>query len=78
MEPRMYVPKPAIYRAEEPHDPERPEFDCYMPATDMEECWMADCWICNEFGEVHPDYNVSPVPVHAGSICEKVGEINYD
>jgi len=31
-------------------------------------CYIADCWIVNEAGEVHPGYNDSPVPVRFDDI----------
>jgi hypothetical protein len=54
-----------IYKAKRGklYDPERPRFNCYRPAHNGS-YYVLDCWVCDENGEVHPGYNVSPVPVH--------------
>jgi hypothetical protein len=35
--------------------------------------WVCDCWIVNEQGERHPDYDVAPVPLTACNL-EPVGD----
>jgi len=61
-----------IYEAVEPHDSERPEFDCYCPADYvMADNAIGDCWVCDEHGNIHPGYCNSPVPV----CCENLGEV---
>lgn len=52
-----------------PYDEDAPRFDCLLPASDDNgQYGIVDCWITDETGEVHPGYNVSPVPVHVGNI----------
>jgi hypothetical protein len=47
-----------------PYDDSRPEYSHVKPAVkDNGQFSMVDCWICNEEGDIHPGYNVSPVPV---------------
>lgn len=39
---------------------------------------ICDCWIVNKEGEIHPGFNVSPVPVNRDSIvrlCETLSAI---
>ena len=57
-----------------PYDEERPEFDCYMPvfSGDFE---VVDCWVCDEHGNKHEGYNVSPVPVHTDLLGDLVGRL---
>jgi hypothetical protein len=42
-----------------------PRFNCYMPASvDIPpDAWIADCWVCDQFGRIDPDLNASPIPV---------------
>jgi hypothetical protein len=44
-----------------------------VPADYADGCWMGDCWIVDIDGNVHPEYNVSPIPLHADSLGEVVG-----
>jgi len=66
--PRNYVPAPAIYEAMSTYDENKPEFDCYRPVDYVEDCYIGDCWICDKYGNVHPDYCNSPVPIDASNI----------
>jgi hypothetical protein len=27
------------------------------------DAWIADCWVCDQFGRIDPGLNVSPIPV---------------
>ena len=64
-----------IYMAVAPYDESRPEFDCYNP-VETGEWWIVDCWPCDMHGNIHPGYNVSPVPVHTENLIEKVGAVS--
>lgn len=44
------------------HDDNNPEFAYYIPC-ESGNFWMVDCWIVNEEGSLHPDYNIAGVPV---------------
>jgi len=71
----MYVIKGAIYKAKDgAYDPERPEYNCYSPA-DSGDWSIMDCWVCDKQGNIHPGYNVSPVPVNAESLGRIIGSM---
>jgi hypothetical protein len=54
--------KNVIYKRDGgPYDEESPEYDCIVPA-DTGDYAICDCWVCDELGNLHPGYNVSPVP----------------
>lgn len=36
--------------------------------SDNGQYYAVDCWIVDRFGNIHPGYNVSPVPVN----CENI------
>jgi len=55
-----------LYRLHEPYDEDQPEYDCMRPAQ-AGDFGVFDAWICNKQGRVHPDYNVSPVPIRNDS-----------
>ena len=42
-----------------------PRLNCYMPArVDIPpDTWIADCWVCDQFGRIDPGLSASPVPV---------------
>lgn len=58
-----------------PHDDERPEFGCYCPAAYAADCVVGDCWVCDDRGNLHPGYNVSPVPIAVERLGETVGRM---
>lgn len=62
-----------IYKAKLGHiyDPENKQYDCFRPANDGRYS-ILDCWVCDENGNVHPGYNVSPVPVSCAVIGRAV------
>jgi hypothetical protein len=66
-----------IYAAVEPHDEEYPEYNCYRP-VDSGRYFMLDCWVCDEQGNVHPEYNACGVPVRAENIGEAVADYEAD
>jgi hypothetical protein len=35
-------------------------------------CIIGDCWPCTARGDIDPDYNVAPVPVHASSLGARI------
>lgn len=58
-----FVSKCLMYKIEDwTYDEDRPEFQYLIP-THSGHFWMVDCWIADEEGNVHPDYNVAGVPV---------------
>lgn len=58
-----FVSKHLMYEIEDwTYDDERPEFQ-YLVPMHSGNFWMVDCWIVDEEGNAHPDYNVAGVPV---------------
>lgn len=45
------------------YDEDRPQFRYFVP-IESGKCWMTDCWIIDESGNVHPGYSVAGVPVN--------------
>lgn len=56
-----------IYQAVDVYDDEQPEFDCFQ-SINTGDYYISDCWVCNRYGDIHPEYNCSPVPVHVDSL----------
>lgn len=65
-----------IYKAKRGHiyDEDHKQYNCYRPAT-QGTYHVLDCWVCDEAGNVHPGYNVSPVPVCQDAIGKIVNVI---
>lgn len=57
-----FVSKHLLYRSDWIYDEDKPEFAYFIPC-DSGNFWIVDCWIVDEEGNVHPDYNVAGVPV---------------
>jgi len=46
---------------------------CYAePVEYADGAWLGDCWLVDEYGNVHPGYNVSPVPLLAENLARPV------
>jgi hypothetical protein len=60
-----------------PYDEDQPQFDCLMPAMDDNgQFSIVDCWITDRQGNIHPGYNVSPVPVTVSNIGVMVKHVS--
>jgi hypothetical protein len=71
-----FLSSKSIYKAKRGHvyDPEKPKYNCFIPARSGS--WeILDCWPCDEDGNIHPGYSVSPVPVHRSVLGAVVGEV---
>lgn len=68
-----------IYKAKRGHihDDSKPRYDCYIPA-ESGSYGIFDCWVCDSKGNIHPGYNVSPVPVSADNLGDVVGEVKSE
>lgn len=52
-----------------PYDDDNPQFDCVRPALDDNgQFSIVDCWIVDRKDNIHPGYNVSPVPIPVSEI----------
>lgn len=55
------------------------KFDCYSPAVQFcKGMYIMDCWIVDEFGNLSPETDVSPVPVKIENLGDVVGILGYD
>lgn len=67
-----------IYKAKRGkiYDPENKQFDCYLPAFAITSppTYIVDCYVCDAAGNVHPGYNVSPVPVLVSNLGRVVAD----
>ena len=64
-----------IYKARKGHiyDPAKRKYNCYRPAQSG--TWnVFDAWVCDKDGNVHPGYNISPVPVSIDALGAIVNE----
>lgn len=79
MNERKFFSSKMIYKAKRGHvyDSEKKKYNCYIPASSGSYS-LFDCWVCDEDGNIHPGYNVSPVPVPAEFLGAIVGEIEGD
>lgn len=66
--------KGSIYTLEDgPYDDNNKKYDCVMPVYDDNgEFYVVDCWITDKKGNVHPGYNVSPVPILVEDFGKKI------
>lgn len=44
-------------------------FDHVETFADVDGCWIADCWVVNEHGEIHPGYSENPIPIRFDDIA---------
>ena len=67
--------KDVIYKAKRGriYDEARPRFNCYAPIH-TGKYNIVDCWPCDKNGNIHPGYNVSPVPVDTDNLGEAIGK----
>ena len=50
-------------------------YDCYSPCETGDYC-IVDCWVCDELGNVHPDFNCSGVPIDTDILGPVVNKID--
>jgi len=67
-----------IYRAANgSYDESQPQFDCVWPVMDDNGQYsIVDCWITDSQGNIHPGYDVSPVPVAVSNIGDMIRHIS--
>ncbi len=54
-------------------DDNLPQYDCVRPAMDDNgQFVIVDCWLTDSDGNIHPEYNISPVPIHVDGIGERI------
>jgi hypothetical protein len=75
----MKVIEGLIYKAKRGHvyDQEKKQFDCYAPCY-TGDFGLVDCWVCDEEGNIHAGYNVSPVPVSPDVLGKVVGKMGAE
>lgn len=64
-----------IYKAKRGciYDDDEPQYNCYLVVEYANGCIMGDCWVCDEQGNIHPGYNVCPIPISVESLGQIVG-----
>ena len=65
-----------VYKAKRGHVYDREtlesrKYNCYCPA-DTGDFWLVDCWVCDDQGNIHPGYSVSPVPVRTVNLGQAI------
>lgn len=60
-----------LYKPAEPYDKEQPQYDCLMPA-ETGNYYAADCFICDQQGNICPGYSNAPMPILAIDLGEPV------
>jgi hypothetical protein len=60
-----------VYRTDTSKDR---RYNCYSPCMSGD-FGIVDCWVCDEFGNVHPEFNCYGVPTNTdvlGSVVNKI------
>lgn len=52
---------------------EYPTYKYIEPVSYSDDCWMGDCWVVNEAGDICPGYNTSPEPFHINNLVKVQG-----
>ena len=52
-----------LYELLEPYDADHPAYTLALTSEFAAGTQVADCWIFNASGELHPGYAISPVPI---------------
>ena len=61
-----------IYRTDTKRDR---RYDCYSPCETGDYC-IIDCLVCDELGNVHPDFNCSGVPIYTDILGPVVNKLD--
>jgi hypothetical protein len=69
-----------IYRAKRGHTyrtytAKDKKYNCYSPCMSGD-FGIVDCWVCDEFGNVHPDFNCYGVPIDTDILGPVVNKLD--
>lgn len=51
-------------------NPDGKRYEFCKSVSGSKGCYIADCWMMNKDGNVHPGYSNSPVPMNINSLTE--------
>jgi hypothetical protein len=60
------------YSQVDDHNPDGKRYDFCKSVKGSSGCYIADCWICDKNGNIHPGYCDSPVPMNINSLTELI------
>ena len=52
------------------------QYNCYSPCF-TGDFGIVDCWVCDEFGNINPDFNCSGIPIDVSGLGEVVNKLDY-
>jgi hypothetical protein len=50
------------------------QYNCYSPCF-TGDFGIVDCWVCDEFGNINPDFNCSGVPIDVSGLGAVVNKL---
>ena len=64
-----------LYELVAPYDAENPAYTLALTSEFAAGTRVADCWLFNANGELHPGYAVSPVPIAIEQMKRRIGRV---
>ncbi len=64
-----------LYELLEPYDADHPAYTLALTSEFAAGTQVADCWIFNASGELHPGYAISPVPIAIEQVKRRIGRV---
>ena len=64
-----------LYELVEPYDAENPAYILALTSEFAAGARVADCWLFNANGELHPGYAISPVPIAIEQVKQWIGRV---
>lgn len=64
-----------LYELVEPYDAEHPAYNLALTSEFAAGTRVADCWLFNANGELHPGYAISPVPIAIEQVKWRIGRV---
>ena len=64
-----------LYELVAPYDVEYPAYILALTSEFAAGTRVADCWLFNANGELHPGYAVSPVPIAIEQMKRRIGRV---
>ena len=64
-----------LYELVEPYDDDHPAYTLALSSETTAGTRVADCWIFNANGELHPGYAISPVPISIEQVKRRIGSV---
>lgn len=67
-----------LYELVEPYDAENPAYTLALTSEYAAGTRVADCWLFNADGELHPGYAISPVPIAIEQVKRRIGRVEVE